>query len=509
MIVDAIDREREDVAPGGLEHHQRALVVAERAGQAEDVGERNLGHAAAADGGDARAADAVERHRRAVGADDLLDRRARDREMLVADRHRQRGDDGQRQRNPQRHSSPAPDGRINLDHPADALDVGTDDVHADPATRNGGHRLRGRQSGFEDQGEPLGRGQRLGLGLGQQLAGDRFLDQPLAVDALAVVDDVDQDLVARLTRRDRQQADLALARLAPVGGGLDAMIDRVADDVGQRIADHFDHFAIELDVTALDIDHDLLAELTRKVADQARDGDEQILDPLHAGAGDRVAHLGDDPRQSLECAVDRDIAGGFAEAAGELVAGEHHVGNARHHSVEQFDRQADGARRGDAARAIGGGDRRGDDRGFGAGRERGDQRFVVAGGKIFIGVDRGDHFADPVDDMEHRADQRLVRRAAPGAAIGERVLGGVAERFQAREIEEAAIAFDRVDEAEDRIEAGAVVGTGFPGDDLAAQRIEHFPALGHEVGNKIVHRSRRPPRVPALYGAKTLTRRYP
>ena len=83
--------------------------------------------------------------------------------------------------------------------------------------------------------------------------------------------------------------------------------------------------------------------------------------------------------------------------------------------------------------------------------------------------------------------------AAAGANVGQRVLGGVAQRFEPREIEEAAIAFDGVDEAENGIEARAVVGLGFPGDDLAAQSFEHLPALRHEIGNQIVHRRARPP----------------
>ena len=78
MIVDAVDREREQVAAGGLEHDQRALEVGHVAFQPEHVGEADFGDAAAADGGDPGAADALERDARAVGADDLLDRRARE-----------------------------------------------------------------------------------------------------------------------------------------------------------------------------------------------------------------------------------------------------------------------------------------------------------------------------------------------------------------------------------------------------------------------------------------------
>ena len=84
--------------------------------------------------------------------------------------------------------------------------------------------------------------------------------------------------------------------------------------------------------------------------------------------------------------------------------------------------------------------------------------------------------------------------AAPGANVGERVLGCVAECFEAREFEEAAIALHGVDEAEDAIEACAVVGLRFPGDDLAAQGFEHFAAFGYEIGNQVIHRAERPQR---------------
>ena len=153
--------------------------------------------------------------------------------------------------------------------------------------------LRGRQSGFENQGELLARAELRRVGLFDRSRGDCLFDQPLAVDPAAVVLDIDQDLVAGLARRNAQYADFALAGLEPFRRRLDPVIHRVADDVGQRIADHLDHFAIEFDVAALDIDQHLLAEIGREIADHARQADEQIFDPLHASPGDRVAHLGD------------------------------------------------------------------------------------------------------------------------------------------------------------------------------------------------------------------------
>ena len=87
---------------------------------------------------------------------------------------------------------------------------------------------------------------------------------------------------------------------------------------------------------------------------------------------------------------------------------------------------------------------------------------------------------------------RLSALAAVGAHVGERVLGGVAQRLELREIEEAAVAFDGVDEAEDRIEPRAVRRVGFPGDDLARQRGEHLARFGDEFRQQIVHCSPSP-----------------
>jgi hypothetical protein len=80
----------------------------------------------------------------------------------------------------------------------------------------------------------------------------------------------------------------------------------------------------------------------------------------------------------------------------------------------------------------------------------------------------------------------------------------VAERLEAREFEKSAIAFDGVDEAEDGIEPGAVVGLRFPGNDLAAQSFEHLAALGYEIGNQVVHRRVRSPGIEGPYAGEEL-----
>ena len=115
-------------------------------------------------------------------------------------------------------------------------------------------------------------------------------------------------------------------------------------------------------------------------------------------------------------------------------------------------------------------------------------------------------FLSPPFQIEAIGSDGLLERFQSHPAF----LGRVAQRLEPRKFEKAAIAFDGVDEAEDGIEARAVVGLGFPGDDLPAQGFEHLPAFRYKIGNEIVHRRERPPTaVGDAYGDQELTLRYP
>ena len=236
VIVDSVDCERIDVAAGRAENNKAAVLLRNIALKTQHIGQSDFRNPAAADRGDAGAADFLEDDGLAVGPDDLVDRRARDGEILSCDGNRQRWDDGQRQRHSEGHAGSDADAAVDLDDAADPLDVRANHVHADAAAGNGGHFLGGRKAGLEDQGELFARAQVRCLGLIDHASGNRLLEQLLAVDAAPVVLDIDQDLVAGLARRNAQDADFALAGLEALGGKLDAVIDRVADDVRQRVA---------------------------------------------------------------------------------------------------------------------------------------------------------------------------------------------------------------------------------------------------------------------------------
>ena len=59
--------------------------------------------------------------------------------------------------------------------------------------------------------------------------------------------------------------------------------------------------------------------------------------------------------------------------------------------------------------------------------------------------------------------------------------------LEARQIEEAAIALDGMDEAENLVEPLAVAGFGFPGDDGAGQGLQHVAGFREEIVDQVVH----------------------
>ena len=133
----------------------------------------------------------------------------------------------------------------------------------------------------------------------------------------------------------------------------------------------------------------------------------------------------------------------------------------------------------------------GDRRNFGLTRlQGGDQLVVATVGKFLADFDRIGHFTDTVDNRENGGNQSGIGLAATGAAIGQRVFRCMAEFFQTREIEEAAIALHGMDETKNGIEPRLVRRIGFPGDDLAAARFQHFPGFRDEIRQQVIHDTR-------------------
>ena len=327
----------------------------------------------------------------------------------------------------------------------------------------------------------------LGLLGGEQPGRARLADERVAVDAAAVVGDLDQDLVARLARRDLERAGSLLAGGGALLGAFDAVIDRVADDMGERIADHLDHLAIQLDVAAVGLEADLLAELGGKVADQPRQAREQAVDPLHAGAGDAVANLGDAGGDALEGGLDGDVARRVAQPAGELVARQHRVGDAVHHPVEQVDREADRAQRALRFRLRRGG--RLD--GFRARPARSTARRS-AGSSSSLASDSPVSSAWTSSPIRSITASTALTRAVSATRVPARTSASAPSAAWLNcssrgSSKKPRIALDGVDEAENLVEPLAVVRRGLPRDDRARQGLRHVARLGDEVVDQLVH----------------------
>ena len=256
--------------------------------------------------------------------------------------------------------------------------------------------------------------------------------------------------------------------------------------MGERVDDHLHHFAVHFDVAALQRQVDALAQFPAQVAHHARNGGEQAIDALHAGLGNHVAHVRDTGGQPLEHRIQLRIGAAFAQLARQFVARQHHVRHAVHQLVDQAERQADGAGR--RLRRAGARGRRGRfgrafgrrlarhllGRRFGRGVQRGDQIIVILVRQRRAHGDRFGQLADPVHQAQHCADRRGIRLAFAGANFRQHILGRMAKPFETRQIEEAAAALHRVEEAKDRVQPVAVRWVGLPGDHLARQSLQRL-----------------------------------
>ena len=95
---------------------------------------------------------------------------------------------------------------------------------------------------------------------------DRLGPDPFEVEAGAVVGELDLDLVRDLPHGKRDLAGLGLAGLRALRAVLDAVVERVAQQVLERPDELLQHRAVELGLPAADLEVRALAELARRSA---------------------------------------------------------------------------------------------------------------------------------------------------------------------------------------------------------------------------------------------------
>ena len=153
------------------------------------------------------------------------------------------------------------------------------------------------------------------------------------------------------TARSRSVPSGSLPAAARTSGRLDAVIERVAHRVGQRILDGLKQALVQFGVLAFHLQAHPAAQRLREVAHHARHLGKDVRDRLHARLHHRLRAGRPSPCRggAKACVMLGSADGGLQH----LVAGEHQFADQIHHPVEQGDVDAQRAFGGRAGRGCG------------------------------------------------------------------------------------------------------------------------------------------------------------
>ena len=260
------------------------------------------------------------------------ERALRQRVALLAAAHNQRRNNGQRKRNAQAHGGALAGARVDLDLAADLLHVGAHHVHAHAAAAYVGDFLGGREARLKDQLQQLALGQQCGAIGREQPALNGLGANPVHIHARAVVGHFNNDVAALLHRAQAQRALGVLAHGLAHIGRLNAVVQRIAHRVCQRVLDGLEQTLVELRLLAFHLQPHPPAQRLREIAHNARHLREHVRHRLHARLHHALAQVGGHHVQTPRKHGHVRIAGGGLQ---HLVAREHQLAHQIHHPVQQ------------------------------------------------------------------------------------------------------------------------------------------------------------------------------
>jgi hypothetical protein len=253
----------------------------------------------------------------------------------------ERRDDGERQRDLDGEGGAGADGALNIDRPSDAFDVRSHHVHSDASAGDVRHRCRCGEPRPEDQRNDVAIAALRCLFARQEALLDRLATDDRRVDARTVVADLHQDLAAFVACRQRHDAFGRLAGSDASLGGFEAVVDGVADQVGQRVADRFEQGLVEFRVAPDHLQSSRLSARCGEVANDPRELVPHILDRLHTCLHHVLLQLTGDQIESLAGGDERRVLLRLGVAQ-DLIARQHEFADAVHQVVEQRHVDSDG-----------------------------------------------------------------------------------------------------------------------------------------------------------------------
>ena len=191
-------------------------------------------------------------------------------------------DDGQGERHLEQEGGALAGKAAHADGALEAVHDRLDDIHADAASADLGDFAGGAQAGLEDEIEGVAVADPGGLLGAEDGLGDSLLDDHREIDAVAVIADLDDHLVALVIGIE---ADGSFGRFT--GGSalqrrLNPVIDGVAQQVHHGLGQSVQNALVEIGILALDDDVDLAAGLFGGVTHDPGQAAEHLLDGYHA-----------------------------------------------------------------------------------------------------------------------------------------------------------------------------------------------------------------------------------
>ncbi len=279
-----------------------------------------------------------------------------------------------------------------------------------------------------------------------------------------------------------------LAGGLPVGGQLQPVVRRVANEMGERLGESIEHRPIQLDVPTLQDQPDLLSQLAREVPDQAGKAGEQLLDRRESrrddGAVQAVDQEPDPGAHLLQLGPDVAIGDG-----GQPVAGYDELVDLIDQRVEPLQVHPDlpGRRAGGGPGRIGhrhvagaGPPFRLEGRGRGGHRRRQRAPERSADGGNLPATDGLDAIGKPVHTLKQEIHQLAGGLQRALAHRGQDLLPGVGELGQGLEAEGGGRAFYRVKSPEELVDREHRARLAFPDQQGGVTALNVIATLGKE-----------------------------
>src|SRR5690606_942261 len=195
---------------------------------------------------------------------------------------------------------------IKVDRAAQGFNILAHHVHAHSASRQVGHAICGRESRLENQVADFSVGKRVARA--NHAALNSLGANLVYVQSPAVITDFNDDVAGVVISIE---AHHTLRRLSPGharGFRLNAMVDGIAHQVGQRVADLFHHRLVQLGVGTLDLQDNVLAELFADITHYALEALERLADFHHTKAQGALADVLDITVDTGSCFLQGSIA---------------------------------------------------------------------------------------------------------------------------------------------------------------------------------------------------------